>query len=135
MKKGDWLFTCSMQPKQFGKWQNEDMDDFETIEGSSHNKNNCGLKPISENYAQWFLKNEFWNFYHYLNNGMFKYRWQCKGFVLKNEIVKKGHRRYFVYKDFECLLPYKDKHITIWYIYESYVKFMAEKENILFEGV
>lgn len=132
MKKGDWIFTCSMKPEQFGKWQDE--DDFETIEGSGHNKNNCGLKPISEKYALWFLKNEFWLFFDYLNENMFRY-YYISGFILKTNVVKKGHRRYFKYEDFECLLPYKDKHVSIWDIYESYVRFKANKDNIPFEGI
>ena len=134
MKKGDWLFTCSMKPLQFDKWTDE--YDFETIEGSHHSRTFCGLKPISENYAKWFLKNEFWNFFEYLNEGMFKYSYSKRAFILKtNDIIKKGHRRYFKYQDFEYLLPYKDKHISIWDIYESYVRFNANKDNIPFEGI
>ena len=75
LKKGQWLFTCSMKPKQFGKYvprnradygesKNEEeflewckYDDFETLEGSSHSQGNCGCKPITEKYVRWFIDN------------------------------------------------------------------------------
>ena len=76
LKKGDWLFTCAMKPKQFshydernradyGEVENEEeflewckYDDFQTLEGSSHSQKNCSCSPISKEYAKWFLENE-----------------------------------------------------------------------------
>ena len=54
--KGEWIFTCSMEPKQFDHWV--DIDSFVTMEGSSHSRHSCGLVPITKEYAEWFIKNE-----------------------------------------------------------------------------
>jgi len=77
--KGQWIFTCAMKPLQFShflkpkdlshydkswleKTQEEQddfiNDDFETVEGSHHSISNCSCKPISEEYAKWFLENK-----------------------------------------------------------------------------
>ena len=59
IKKGDWLFTCSMNPVQFGEWENnEKFDGFVTLSGSSHSRRNCGLAIISETYAKFFIENK-----------------------------------------------------------------------------
>jgi hypothetical protein len=81
LKKGQWIFTCSMKPLQFShidvltdddrkhwdmpdeKWETFKYDSFYTIEGSNHSKENCSCKTISGNYAQWFLKNEIHTMY------------------------------------------------------------------------
>lgn len=60
---GDWLFTCRMEPLQFDKWLDDKKEDFQTIEGSSHSKSNCSLKPISTKYATWFNENKIWELY------------------------------------------------------------------------
>ena len=88
VKKGDWLFTCSMKPKQFNEWdrfkkreeygkmsdikweQFSKYDDFTTTEGSSHAVYGCSLKPISEEYAKWFIKNECWKIYDELKDNI-----------------------------------------------------------------
>lgn len=84
IKKGQWIFTCSMQPRQFKSFEGEDEpnpgtlrgttytddqwwaylhDEFLTMEGSSHSIHNCGCQPISEKYAKWFLENECWKLF------------------------------------------------------------------------
>jgi len=63
IKKGDWLFSCSMKPLQFSHWTNGDLDSFETIGGSQHSERNCSLSPISEKYALWFIENKCWEIY------------------------------------------------------------------------
>lgn len=77
LKKGDWIFTCSMQPKQFShinidknrndydpmsdeNWEEIKYDDFETIEGSHHSFKHCGCNKISEKYAKWFIEHKIW---------------------------------------------------------------------------
>lgn len=82
--KGAWIFTCSMEPQQFGKFDiikaedydenyikslsPEELDDFlhdgfETMAGSSHSIYHCSCSPISEKYATWFNENEIWNLF------------------------------------------------------------------------
>lgn len=56
MKTGDWLFTCRLEPLQFSHFENEDT--FITTGLLSHSVKNCGLKPISEEYAKWFIEND-----------------------------------------------------------------------------
>lgn len=85
MEKGQWIFTCSMKPLQFShierlnikkeefsdhwakatdeEWEIFANDSFVTLEGSHHSKRNCSCKPISEEYANWFIKNECWNLF------------------------------------------------------------------------
>ena len=85
IKQGDWLFACAMEPKQFKEWEKEKnpkdysikenectgeeweiflkYSDFETLGGSSHSTKCCGLKPISEKYALWFIENKCWTLF------------------------------------------------------------------------
>lgn len=82
IKKGQWIFTCSMQPKQFDHYEERNPEDytkgnftdeqwedflkydnFVTLEGSWHSRRNCGLKLISEAYALFFIENELWNLF------------------------------------------------------------------------
>ncbi len=81
LKKGQWLFTCAMKPKQFSHYNERDRvdyseveneeeflewlkyNDFVTLEGSSHSQKNCSCKPISEKYAKWFLENKVYELY------------------------------------------------------------------------
>jgi hypothetical protein len=75
-KEGQWIFTCTLKPLQFShvniwseemrkefpnlsdeEWNEIKNDDFITLGGSHHSKKNCSCKPISEAYAQWFIKN------------------------------------------------------------------------------
>ena len=60
IKKGQWLFSCSMKPLQFDHWDEKynDFDGFYTIEGSSHSVSNCSLSPISDEYAKFFIENK-----------------------------------------------------------------------------
>lgn len=79
IKKGQWVFTCGMQPKQFDYFEKRDprdyinssftdedwdqflnYDSFVTMDGSYHSVKNCGLNPISEKYALWFIENKCW---------------------------------------------------------------------------
>jgi hypothetical protein len=60
IKQGDWLFTCVMVPVQFKRWTDNKHDGFysgadEQDGVSSHSARNCGLVPVSEKYALWFL--------------------------------------------------------------------------------
>ena len=63
IEQGDWLFTCSMKPVQFGVWLNKEEDDFETLNGSQHSKRNCSLSPISDEYAKFFNDHKLWELY------------------------------------------------------------------------
>jgi len=127
-KQGEWLFTCSMKPLQFNKWTPRDPkdyfednrwenyspeekhawlhDDFETIGGSEHSRTNCSLKPISETYALWFIKNECWNIYNQI------------------EIELKAHHEF---TDEE----WSEK---LWSTYEERIKALCERDGMIFEG-
>jgi hypothetical protein len=61
MKKNQWILTCSIQPKQFSHFINNDA--FECIDGSQHSKEHCGLKLISDEYANWFNQYKIWELY------------------------------------------------------------------------
>ena len=80
IKKGQWLFSCSMKPLQFDSWDVKNykdygirdrwdtlspeekeeflFNDFHTMEGSHHSLVNCSLSPISEEYALFFIANK-----------------------------------------------------------------------------
>ena len=81
-KHGDYIFTCDMKPLVFDRFKEKDpnnytrgnstveewevamkYDDFVTMEGSHHSRKNCGLKIVSNVYAEWFIKNEIWKIY------------------------------------------------------------------------
>lgn len=78
VKKGDWIFTCSLEPMQFSHFEpktpedynasflssmdEEELsnflnDDFVTMNGSSHSYKNCTCKVVTEDYAKWFIAN------------------------------------------------------------------------------
>ncbi len=83
LKRGEWIFTCGMQPQQFHGFEGEKnpddykrsaftddsweqfakYNDFTTIGGGSHSLSNCGCRRVSDAYAQWFIKNECWNLF------------------------------------------------------------------------
>lgn len=153
MKKGDWLFTCSMMPVQFGAFDGE--DDFETITGACHSVKNCGLKPISRKYALWFLSNEIHKNYdelkdfknlsplkridknHYIKtcgNLEFHYigSYPLKKDHHSNSYMKRFHNKWLMYKGFRLELT--DRY-NVWDVYEQYVKQLCEQQNIKFEGV
>ena len=62
VKKGDWLFSCGIKPKQFSHFHN-DPDSFETIEGSHHSVKHCSMGLMSEAYAHWFNENKVWTLF------------------------------------------------------------------------
>jgi hypothetical protein len=88
LKKGQWIFTCSMEPRQFDCFDKEKnpedynrekftdeqwemfskYDAFTTMEGSSHSVKNCSCNTISEAYALWFIKNKCWGIFDELPN-------------------------------------------------------------------
>lgn len=39
-------------------------DDFATLDGSHHSKKYCGCKPISDEYAKFFIKHELWTLHY-----------------------------------------------------------------------
>lgn len=89
IKKGDWLFSCSMQPLQFSHWRNGSNDSFVTIGGSEHSERNCSLSSISEKYALWFIENRCWEIYDRIseetmdNEESFDSRWELYGSEIK----------------------------------------------------
>jgi len=68
IERGDWLFTCSMRPEQFGAWRNDEEDDFNTLNGSDHSKRHCSLSPISDEYAKFFNDHKLWELYDIYND-------------------------------------------------------------------
>lgn len=63
VKKGDWLFSCGIKPRQFSHFHNGNPDSFETTEGSCHSVKNCSLGLMSDAYAHWFNENKVWELY------------------------------------------------------------------------
>ncbi len=84
LKPGQWLFTCKMVPVQFAAFDEEKdpktwgrsadttdeewelfakYNDFQSIDGSCHSVKDCGCKPISDEYAKWFLDNNMQDLY------------------------------------------------------------------------
>ena len=83
IKRGDWIFTCNMQPLQFDKFYPEKnpehynreaftdeewelfskYGDFVTMNGSNHSTHSCGLHRVSTPYAEWFNDNQIWLLY------------------------------------------------------------------------
>jgi len=122
IQKGDWLFTCDMEPKQFESfdpekspddWERDKFSDknweqfskygdFTTIGGACHSQSNCGLHPVSEKYAKWFIENKCWEEYDKL----------------------KGSD-----------INYDSTDNDIWEDYEIRVKERCEEEGITYEGI
>jgi hypothetical protein len=114
IKKGQWIFTCKLEPLRFKRfftykddyvkkhWESPSrwikhkyFNDFETMEGTTHSALHCGLELITKNYAYFFRKNKCWE-----------------------------------------LFPKED--LTMdekWEIYENRVKDLCKLKNIKFEGV
>ena len=112
-EKGDWLFTCMMQPKQFSHFERacmecgrfypttetvctkcnvplkEELDDFVSIDGSCHSKKHCTLHLISTKYATWFIENKLWELYTE-EDGFDIYREKVKDLCKKTNIVFEG---------------------------------------------
>jgi len=72
-KQSDWLFTCSMEPRQFKHWEDGSDDFFDTMEGSSHSKKNCSLKLISTKYAEFFNQHKLWELFDIHHQNFDKY--------------------------------------------------------------
>jgi len=86
LKKGDWIFTCKMDPVQFSHYQdtdsnNDPFDVFFSIEGSVHSQRHCGCKRISKEYAEWFIDNEISKLFD-------KYEDKENAFILYEKEVK-----------------------------------------------
>ena len=123
IKKGQWLFTCSMKPLQFDSFNKEKnpndynrsaftderweqfakYDDFVTMEGSHHSVKNCSLKPISESYAKWFNENKCWEIFDRITEEL----------KIKDEA------------EFN----------TRWDLYEEEVKKLCQRDGIEYEGI
>ena len=120
MEKGEWLFTCAMEPKQFSHFEracqecgrhyplevdvcshceielNRNTDDFETLDGSCHSVKHCSCSPISEGYAKFFIKNKLSDLYEELTDDVGAdisfdaYREKVKGFCKEKGITFEG---------------------------------------------
>lgn len=108
LEKGDWIFTCSMRPLQFDritpkKYDRSDFpsltdeqfkefveDDFVTMEGSHHSKKHCSCKPISDEYAAFFIKHELWSLY-FLDRDWDNYEQRVKGVCKIFNITYEGY--------------------------------------------
>jgi len=109
-KYGDWLFTCRMEPVQFGEWKiknpndyscnkedySEDEwyrmwneEDFITIDGSSHSRSNCSLHLISTRYAEFFIEHKLWELFEINNQDFNLYKSAvkkvCEAYKIKFE--------------------------------------------------
>ncbi len=92
IQKGQWLFTCSMQPLQFLAFD-ENGDDFTTMNGSKHSVRNCSCKIISENYAKWFIDNkieELFAKYSNIDNRWELYENEVKELCKRDNIIFEG---------------------------------------------
>ena len=89
IERGDWLFTCSMKPEQFGAWRNGEEDDFNTLNGSDHSKRHCSLSPISDEYAKFFNDHKLWELYD-IYQDFDKYREAVKQVCLAYKIRYEG---------------------------------------------
>lgn len=116
LKKGDWLFTCKMEPKQFGEFWVENKElkellkyycvgDFNTIDGSGHSIFGCGCKPISKKYAMFFIAHKLGEYYD----------------ILVQKITDESTGINVDYNN-------------IWIDYEKYVKNYCKRFNVKFEG-
>lgn len=164
IKKGDWLFTCSMQPEQFGEWiGNEEILDFVTLNGSSHAVHGCGLKKITKKYATWFIKNQMWQYlkffkrldfavntpYSKLDNGLYtktsksgvKCVYEKILYIRKRKVRKRYKCLYCEYCDIK-LSPFDNipdtkefEGVENFDTYRQFVQGMAEKAGLKYEGV
>ena len=84
VEKGDWMFTCSMQPLQFSHW--EDDDRFITLNGSHHSQRHCSLA-----YAKFFIEHKLWELYEVNGKDWEKYpeavKKVCEAYKIKYEGV------------------------------------------------
>ncbi len=101
-----------MEPRQFSHWGKTDLDEyylkklsvgkiedliytnFETSDGSMHSLKHCGLRLISDEYAQFFLENKLWELFD--SNDDIEFRWlkyenKIKAICLENNILYEGY--------------------------------------------
>ena len=92
VKKGDWLFTCGIIPKQFNNFHNDDPDSFETMEGSHHPVKHCSMGLMSNEYAEFFNKHKLWKLYDKDIEGdeLEIYKEKVKKFCKKHNIKFEG---------------------------------------------
>jgi hypothetical protein len=158
MERGDWLFTCRMEPAQFGEWDKNDPLFFETLEGSGHDVQHCSLTPISDKYAAWFLKHQIWRMldffresvvlrnstwrkfrataYRVAVNGVeFHYNRKLGGRVLFSHI-ELGDFAFYPSDDlrFDLCGESKAAYRTRFAVYEAYVRWRAEQDGLVYEG-
>ena len=160
VKKGDWIFTCSMRPQIFDSFidENRDKDNFTTLCGSHHSIENCGLHIVSKEYADFFLKNEFDKYYDIFNfdfkdfsvlekvgYGHFirkKDNITIHYFGSDNRIKTNNHykQHWFKRRFYKRILEFQDFNIDLpikydpFFIYKKYIQFVCKKHNIKYEG-
>ena len=154
MNKGDWLFTCKMNPQQFS--HNLSNGDFLTLEGGSHSKTHCGCNAISTSYAKWFIETDIskvyddLNFYgklspfrriekyHYVRTfGELELHYYGKYPLKKlrqspSSYQRRFNKRWLVYKGIEIELS---SEYNLFEVYETWVKKKCEQDGIEFEGI
>lgn len=158
IKPGQWLFTCNMKPLQFHSW-GKDSEGWEFCashhdreskdDASWHDTFYCGLKPISEAYALWFIENEMWKHFNvilnaYNNRLLFRYcratnTRVCTDIVLQYTMQNK--RRYLtsvIYLGHKLSPIFTDSDtqgFPTWSIYELYVQDRAKESGLEYEGL
>ena len=100
-----------MEPQQFSHWEKTDWDEdyieklsvdkiedliftnFATLDGSIHSLKHCGLRLISDKYAQFFMENKLWELFD--SNVDIEFRWlnyenKIKTICLEKNIFYEG---------------------------------------------
>ena len=110
IKRGDWIFTCKLQPLQFDMFQPEKnpehynresftdeqweqfskYGDFCTLNGSNHSTKNCGLLKVSDAYGEWFNDNQVWLLYEQRGEAFSNYERRVKALCQYFEIEYEG---------------------------------------------
>lgn len=153
MQTNDWIFTCKMKPLQFLEYTGDNA--FRTIDKSEHSITHCGLKKVSNDYAQWFINNEIWKAYddlsnysnlssfkrickyHYIKtNGILEFHYMRSKCTFKKSKPKSSYKgifyeKWLIYKGIR--LELKDKY-DVWDLYEQYVKIKCKIDNLKYEG-
>jgi hypothetical protein len=157
--KGDWLFTCRMEPVQFRRWLYDDLgpdnpDDFETLDGSCHSRLHCSLKPVSTAYGEWFKANRMEQYYDFFltehvsslsqwraisDKSRYCYRETPNGvkYWYKKRV---GGAKQFAYLSFGTFMyrPPEGSHFSIrqdiWDVYAAYLRHRAYERGIEYEG-
>ena len=81
LKRGDWVFTCTLEPQQFDSFMPNNPEHFDrskftedawelfinygyfTTMRGNHSTINCGCTRVSEKYAKWFNENKVYELY------------------------------------------------------------------------